>query len=83
MLNENALAKTLAAVTGAWYVICAALFYLLPGTGLSAGRILFHGVRIESTPFDAITLFMGLILWIILAWITGMVFAKLYNQWEA
>jgi hypothetical protein len=83
MLNENAIAKTLAVVVGGWYALCAAIFWLFPTTAVSAGKILFHGVQIELMTFNVTNAVIGLVVWVVLAWVTGMVFAKLYNQWAS
>lgn len=82
-LNDDAIAKTLATVVGGWYVLCAAVLYLIPSTTLSVGKILFHGVQLTAMTADLMSVIIGLVLWVALAWAAGMVFAKLYNQWAA
>lgn len=82
MLNEKGIGNALAAVTGAWYVVCAATLYAFTDFTTGLARILFHGIALEIQPFNAVNLVIGLIVWAVLAWITGYVFALLYNKWE-
>ncbi len=78
-IDENAAGKALAAVFGAWFVICATLLYGLTGPSMMVGRYMMHGVALDLQPFSLTGAVFGLVAWLILAYVSGYAFAKLYN----
>jgi|GEM_PF-4300267 len=78
-IDENAAGKALAAVFGAWFVICAALLYGIAGPSMMVGRYMMHGVALDLQPFSLTGVLVGLVAWLVFAYASGYVFAKLYN----
>lgn len=77
-----AMANTVAVITAVLYAACAGFVVLLPDFSITVMRSWFHGIDLSKiasltvTPESFIT---GLITLTVSAWVTGFVFAKLYN----
>lgn len=80
--NPTALANTFAITTGIFFVLCRVLVGLFPGMMFTIAQSWFHGIAL--TKFDSSGLTMsafltGLISSMVLAWVTGYLFTKVYN----
>lgn len=81
-LDSVRLAHTLAIVTAAFYAICWFLISSTPGFYMGMMRSWIHGIDISSLPTNPMvfgTGLYGLVTMTAVAWITGYVFASIYN----
>lgn len=80
VLNEKAAGISLAVVLGGIYVICLFLLWVMPNALLGIGQGMFHGLQLSMyQPAMSAGLFTGLIAWIIVGFLAGFTFAKIYN----
>ncbi len=80
--NPTATANTLAILSGTFYIICRILVSLFPDLFFSIAKSWFHGIELtNSGSWDlSITAFiLGLVSITVSAWITGYLFAVIYN----
>ena len=83
-LNAKNVGYSLAVVSGAVYVVCAILVAISPSGTLNAFRYLFHGIdisKIAAMPTITGTL-IGFVEVIVLGFIVGWLFVKVYNLFE-
>lgn len=80
-LDGNAAGMALTAVFGGWYVLCALALYALQTPTMMLGQNMFHGVSMQAPVFSPAGVLLGLVAWVVLAYVSGFAFAKLYNQW--
>ena len=81
-MKEQAFANSFAAVIAVVYVVCAAWVILSRNTFMQLTNSWIHGIDMNSLPPKDITassLLSGLITALIAAWISGYLFARLYN----
>lgn len=83
-LNERALANALALATGAIYVFCRLFIAVFPDLSLAISQSWFHALdlsKIWDTDINSMgSLILGLVSSVILAWVSGWLFARLYNK---
>lgn len=81
-LNVNALANASAILTGIIYVACAALVALLPNFFKAVATSWFHGMDLGAiwTGAPRGNFFLGLVTAVGGTWLTGWLFARLYNR---
>lgn len=82
MHNPKATANALAIVGGALYIICAIWTMVSKGSYLGLMNTWTHGLDLSLLPqktpgFGALVI--GLVSFVIVAWVTGYVFAECYN----
>ena len=82
--TANALAVTVAIL----YVACRALVLLMPNLFLGISRTWFHGIDINKIAVtqssqDLSSFILGLITIVSASWITGYIFARIYNFFES
>lgn len=82
-LNEKVIAHSLAIVAGAYYIICILLVYIAPDLYKNIAISWAHGVDLaqiwRGSPPESGTMLWGLVAFTVSAWITGYIFAFLYN----
>lgn len=81
-LDENAAGMALSAVFGGWYALCALALYAFQSPTMMLGRNMFHGVSFQQPAFSLTGVLLGLFAWVALAYASGYVFARLYNDWS-
>lgn len=81
-LNEKALASASGIFTGIIYVFCAAGVALFPGFAKALTVSWFHGVDLGKiwTGAPRGNFILGFLSAVILSWLAGWLFAKLYNK---
>ena len=81
-LNVNAFANASAVLTGIVYVVCAVLVVLLPNFFRAVATSWFHGMDLGAiwTGAPRGNFFLGLVTAMGGTWITGWLFAWLYNK---
>ena len=79
-LNAKSIGIAAGITVGIIYAVCIALFSIAPAAITSVGKLLFHGVQLESRPVVLTDAIIGLILWIIIAGAAGYLFATLNNK---
>lgn len=81
-LNEQALANASAVLVAIVYVVCALFVAVLPDFSRAVAGSWFHGIDLDSiwtgTPRGNFVL--GFISSVILAWVSGWLFARVYNK---
>lgn len=81
-LNEKALANASAVLVAIVYVVCALFVAVLPDLSRAVAGSWFHGIDLESiwtgTPRGNFVL--GLATAVVLSWLAGWVFARVYNK---
>ena len=85
MLDAKKVGLALAVLFGIIYIVCALLFAIIPGTTLNIFSSLFHGIDISQIARDSVSIgstIVGLIETIILAFIIGWLYAKIYNYFS-
>lgn len=83
-LNPLVLANASTAVVVAIYVICRLAVGLFPDLTLAIAQSWFHGFDltiISGANLSAGSFILGLVSLSALTWVTGYLFAKLYNSW--
>ena len=81
--NPMATANALATVGGILYVICAGWVMVSRNSFMGMMGTWAHGVRLSALPTnqpDLGTLVVGFITFVLAAWLTGYVFANVYNS---
>ncbi len=81
-LDSVRLAHTSAVVTATFYTICWILIGSMPGFYMGMMRSWIHGVDVATLPRGMMTTtggLYGLITMTAVAWVTGYVFAAVYN----
>ena len=84
-LNVKAVAYSLAAVSGIFYIICAALIAIAPEATIKLFGSLFHGINIELIAQKTISLgsaIAGFIEIVFGSLLTGWLFAAIYNYFS-
>lgn len=82
-LKTNALGLAFAVVGGIGYVVCSALYALWPAESLTYSSYLSHNLNfapLAGNPMTWGSFFAGLIVWFILSYVGGALFAWFYNQ---
>jgi Na+-driven multidrug efflux pump len=81
-LNARVVANTLAIVTAIAYIICAIILWISKDLAVSLGNYLFHGIDIASIVVirGAGYTLVSVIFGTIVAWISGYIFAIIYNK---
>lgn len=83
-LNEKAWANASGVFMGILYLACAFLVSVFPGFFKTLTGSWFHGIDLDliwtGTPRP--NFFLGLVSAVVLSWIGGWVFARLYNRFE-
>ncbi|HLD16000.1 MAG TPA: DUF5676 family membrane protein [Candidatus Nanoarchaeia archaeon] len=81
-LNESVVAKTLASFFGIWYVFCWLVIRVFGESGIRLFNYFMHGIdlmKIAKTSFSLGNDIVGLVVVLILGYVGGWLFAKLYN----
>ena len=84
-MNPVRLANALAISQGILSVLCAALYYLVPGVLIGVVRSLSHPldisplVPVEPPPIVFRELLFGLVSWMVFAWLSGWLLGLVYN----
>ena len=81
-LNPMLVGKTLAAVSGIFYLACAGVFAVAPDFAMSLFVNVFHGIdisKIASGPVSLGNTIVGFVEILIYAYLAGWLFAKVYN----
>ncbi len=81
--NPNASANALALTGGIFYVACRLLVGIFPDLMYRVAQSWFHGMGIAKSSSWNISLesfFVGLISFTVTAWLTGYLFAWIYNK---
>ncbi|OGG15366.1 hypothetical protein A3D77_07540 [Candidatus Gottesmanbacteria bacterium RIFCSPHIGHO2_02_FULL_39_11] len=83
-LNEKVAAHSLAIMAGAYYIVCASLIYIAPDLYKSIAISWAHGADLSQiwrgSPPEIGTMLWGLVTFTVSAWITGYIFAFIYNH---
>ncbi|MBI4067284.1 hypothetical protein HY407_02780 [Candidatus Gottesmanbacteria bacterium] len=81
--DVKATAKTVAVIAAGYYLICALAVYLVPDLYKSIAISWAHGMDVEKvwrgSPPDLFTMIWGFITFTAAGWITGYLFAWVYN----
>jgi len=80
--DPNATANSLAVVGGALYLLCALWTLISRSSFMGVMNTWAHGVELSALPSKPLnfgTLLVGLITFVLAAWLTGYTFAKVYN----
>lgn len=83
MLKEKALANTLAILTAGFYFGCRLLAGIAPDLLKTIGQSWFHSWDFSSLSPKSVTLsedVLGFVTVVGLSWLTGLIFAKIYNR---
>ena len=81
-LNEGIVGKTVASFVGIWYVFCWLVIRIWGEGGIRLFNYFMHGIdmlKIAKTNFSLGNDIVGLVVVLILGYIGGWLFAKLYN----
>lgn len=82
-INEKAIAHSLATVSALYYAVCVVLVFVAPDLYKNVVISWAHGVDIarvwRDTSPDSGTLLVGFITFTAAAWLTGYIFAYIYN----
>jgi len=79
-LNALGLGTASAALTAIAYLICSFFFGFYPELALTGGSYLMHGMEMRIIePMTLLSFFVGLIVWSLVAFIFGVIFAWIYN----
>lgn len=77
------MANAVAVATAITYAVCAGFVVLLPDFSITVMKTWFHGIdlsKIASLTVTPESFIIGLATITVSAWVTGFVFAKLYNM---
>ena len=83
--NPTATANALATTGGIFYIVCRILVIIFPDLTFSFAQSWFHGINlVKSGSWDlSVTgFFAGLVSFMVLAWVTGYIFAVTYNYFS-
>lgn len=83
--NPIATANALAATGGVFYIACRLLVSLFPDLAFSIAQSWFHGLDIAQSGSWNLSLesfLVGLISFTVFAWVTGYLFASVYNYFS-
>lgn len=82
--NPLATANALAVTGVILYTVCRVLVGLFPETSLVVAQSWFHGMQLTNSSWNltAASFVLGLLSFAIAAWLTGYVFALVYNYFE-
>lgn len=85
-LNQKAVANSLAVLGAGYYLICSLLVFLAPNFYKSIATSWMHGVDVsrvwQETPPDMSTIVLGFITFLLISWVSGYVFAYIYNYFS-
>ena len=84
--EPNVTANALAVTSAALYVFCRLAVSLFPGLAMSVAQSWFHGLEVSRVSGWSLTLssfILGLVTLTASAWLTGYLFAKVYNYFLA
>lgn len=83
-LNEKAFANASAVLTGIVYVACYLLVALFPNLFKFVGQSWFHGIDLSLiwTGNPTGDILLGFVTAVVGTWLTGWVFAWVYNQFN-
>jgi len=82
-LNAKRVGYSLAAVSGIVYLACAILVAIAPSWTVSFFGALFHGIditQIARTPVPLGSTVLGLVEIVVLGYVVGWLYAKIYNK---
>ena len=82
-LNAKRVGYSLAAVSGIVYLACAILVAIAPSWTVSFFGALFHGIdiaQIARTPVPLGSAVLGLVEIVVLGYVVGWLYAKIYNK---
>ncbi|MBS3083843.1 hypothetical protein J4423_03495 [Candidatus Pacearchaeota archaeon] len=82
-LNEKKVANTLAVTAGIISLVCYILILIVPVGTISFFGAIFHGIDLSKIAVESISIgngLLGVVEAIILGWIIGWLFAKIYNS---
>ena len=69
------------ATTAILYLICSFFFGFYPELTIKGGSYLMHGIEMKVLePMTLLSFFVGLVVWVLVAFIFGVVFAWVYNM---
>lgn len=84
-LSLYALPNALAVTTGIIYVACRVLVGLFPEVSFAVAQSWFHGIGLSKLDTGNLTLtsfVFGLVSSMVLAWVVGFVFVKIYKLFK-
>ncbi len=82
-LSQKRVANTLAVTFGIVSLICYILILITPAGSVSLFGSIFHGIDINKIAVDSVSIsngLLGVLEAIILGWVIGWLFAKVYNK---
>ena len=80
-LNAKAIANALGILAAVSYIICAAIIWINKDFAVRVGSYLVHGIDLTNIAVRGLgDSIIGLILGTAIAWVTGYVFAVIYNK---
>lgn len=86
MIQSTVLAKAVATVAGAVYILCRLLAAATPNLLFSVGQSWFHTINLESVraarPMPMGTFILGLVTSVVFSGVAAYAVAELYNKWE-
>ena len=83
-LNVTAMANAAAATAAILWIVCSLLVVMLPGMMMSmAGHMVHLDMQAHSWVMSAYGFAFGLIIWVVLAWVTGWLVATCYNRFDS
>lgn len=86
MVNEKALANSVATVVGVGYVICRLIAGIAPQFLFTIGQSWFHTINLGSIPAESSMSFgmfiLGLVSSMVVAWVAVYATVHLYRRWE-
>ncbi|AKM83534.1 hypothetical protein A2422_01530 [Candidatus Woesebacteria bacterium RIFOXYC1_FULL_31_51] len=80
--NPISTANAFAITTGIFYVACRVLVGLFPNLMFTVAQSWFHGVALTKFDTGSLTMstfLIGLVSSLVFTWVTGYIFAKIYN----
>lgn len=81
-LNKNVVGKTVASFAAIWYVFCWLVIRVFGESGIRFFNYFMHGIdlmKISKTTFNLSGDIAGLVIVLVLGYVAGWLFAKLYN----
>lgn len=82
-LNAKKVALALAVTAAVLYIACVLIIALFGQAGVSLFAKMFHGIdimKIATISVSFVDAAIGLVWLVVLAYLTGLLFAKVYNQ---
>jgi len=83
--NPIATANALATTGGLFYIVCRVLVVLFPDLSYTIAQSWFHGIgiaKLGSWDLSLGSFFLGLISFVVFAWVTGYIFAIVINYFN-